>query len=123
MPNLTVHTKSLTLKEVQELTEELSHLEGVESADYLPDIMGKMQYRSPMMAIPEFRIVLRLAEGAALGVGIEGTRHLYKRVGEALVDKALDWVKARFTNMSVVEVEVTLYGPDDKPIKKITRTR
>ncbi len=124
MPNLTIHTKSLTLKEVKELTAELSELDGIESADYLPDIIGKPQYRSsPMAGIPEFRIVLRLVDGAAFGIGVAATGHLYKKAGEALVDKALEWFKARFTDTSVVEVEATLYGPDNKPIKRISRAR
>lgn len=76
-----------------------------------------------MARIPEFRIVLRLAEGAAFGIGMEATRHFYRKAGEALADKALEWFKARFTDTSVVEVEATLYGPDDKPIKKISRAR
>ena len=124
MPNLTIHTKSLTLKEVKELTADLSGLEGIESATCLPDIVGKPQYRSsPMAGIPEFHIVLRFVDGAALGIGAAAAEHLYKKTGEALVDKTLDWFKARFTNTSVVEVGATLYGPDDKPIKKISRTR
>jgi len=76
-----------------------------------------------MAGIPEFHIVLRFVDGAALGIGAAAAEHLYKKTGEALVDKALDWFKARFTNTSVVEVGATLYGPDDKPIKKISRTR
>ena len=54
---------------------------------------------------------------------MEATRHIYKKAGEALVDRVLDWFKARFTDSSVVKVEATLYGPDDKPIKTISHTR
>jgi hypothetical protein len=124
MPNLTIHTKSLTLNEVKELMAELSVMDGIESANYLPDIIGKPQWRtSPMAGIPEFRIVLHRAEGAAFGIGAAATNHLYQKAGEALVDKAVDWFKARLTDASVVEVGATLYGPDDKQIKKISRTR
>ncbi len=75
MPNLTIHTRCLTAKEVKELTAALSIMDVVESADYRPDVIGKLQDRSPMMVLPEFHIVLKLVDGppSELGWKPQGT--------------------------------------------------
>ncbi|SDG00920.1 hypothetical protein [Terriglobus roseus] len=131
MTQIRIETDGLTPKEAMELAQIIQGFEGVEAAQFSPIKPGSMQYRSfpmaPQAALAVWHVVVHLAEigtaGAALGVGKAAAEHAYKKVGEAIVDKAWDAIKAKFTGKSVVDVGVKLYGPYGELIKEITGKR
>ena len=121
MDTIRIETDGLTLKEVRELEALLSSLDEVAEAKLWPFPPGTLQNRSlppVQMGIGTLHVVIRLAEGAVMGIGGAAGTHIYKKIGEGLVDKAWDGIRARFSGKSSVEVGIKLYGPDGQIIKE-----
>jgi hypothetical protein len=121
MQEVRIETEGLTPKEVIALERLLRLMDEVDDATFLPFLPGTVQYRSlssPQMGINTLHLVVRLADGALLGIGIEASKHIYKKVGESIVDRLWDAISAKLTGKSVVEVGVKLYGPDNELIKE-----
>jgi hypothetical protein len=118
---LRIQTEGLTFKEVLELEKLMESLDSVQGAKFTPVLPGTMERRSfpsPQATITTLHLVFRLAKGGAQGVGAAAGIHIYKKIGEGVVDKVWDAVRAKLTGKSVAEVEVKLYGPDGELIKQ-----
>jgi hypothetical protein len=80
-----------------------------------------------MASVAKVEIVVHLAGKAlqftGVGITIAAGKHLYSRIGEKLVDELWSYMTEKFSGKSAVPVESTLYGPDNKPIKKISGKR
>jgi hypothetical protein len=124
MANLRIETEGLTLKEVVELEKIIAAFDDVDSTEFTPILPGAMKRRAFVVqaTIPVAHILIHLAQtGMTAAVGgtvIAASQHAYKRVGEALVDKAWDAIKGKFSGNSVVEGGIKLYGPDGQLIKQ-----
>ena len=123
-----IETDGLTLKEVRELQLVLREVAGVEDARFMPflfdsDVNGRSLLRLQASAAEILHLIFRVGEGAALGIGVEASKHLYRRVGEGAVDKVWAAVASKLSGKSSVNVAVTLYGPDDEIIKDLRGRR
>lgn len=121
MISIRIETDGLTMKEALELESYLKTLDEIAEARFMPFLPGEPQTRSfPIQAaVPHaLHLLIKLADGAALATGAAATNHLYKKVGEGIVDKAWEKAKSKFTSKSVVEAGVKLYGPDGELIKE-----
>ena len=85
-------------------------------------------YLGPLQAAPHalqlarecsqqlWHLGLRFAEGLSAGIGVAASKHIYKRVGEGLVDAA--WDRTREKLRGVDDPSPTLYGPDGNVVGK-----
>ena len=114
---LKIDCTGLTLREGRELETYLKAVNGVSEVRLKLDLTG-MQTRSPQMSIPHFHLLVHIAEGGigAVAVGAAGD------IGKDVYKAVKGWM-ARFSEKSVVPVEVKLYGADGKLIDKIEKTR
>lgn len=112
-----IECTGLTLSEGRELSTYLESRNGVSEVRLDIDLRG-MQTRSPQMSIPHFHLLVHIAEGGigAIAAGAAGD------IGKDIYKAIKGWM-ARFSDKSVVPVEVKLYGADGRLIDKIEKTR
>lgn len=120
---LRIECTGLTLREGKELEERVRQVPGVGGIELDLNIKGVPQTRSVQAAIPHFYLFIRAAAvgfggGVALVAGKTVTQELTKDIYKALKQ----WM-TRFSDKSVVEVEVKLYGPDNRLIGNSKKTR
>jgi len=130
MPQIRIETDGLTLREARELEQIIQGFDEVEDTQVLPFAPGTMDYRSlpttPQASLPPLHLVVRLTAvgtAAAKGIALAAGAHLYRKVGESIVDRAWNTMKVKFSGKSVVDVGVTLYGADGELIKEIKQKR
>jgi hypothetical protein len=130
MRQIRIETDGLTLREARELEEIVQGFEEVADTQVWPFAPGTMHYRSlpttPQASLPPVHVVVHLTEigtAAAKGIAIAAGAHLYKKVGESIVDRAWNTMKVKFSGKSVVDVGVKLYGADGELIKEIKGKR
>jgi hypothetical protein len=117
MREFRIETDGLTIREVLEIEKLVRTLENVEDAKFTPFLPGTKQNRMmppPQAALTTMHVLVRLA---VKGVAIAAGQHLYKKLGEGIVDKAWDAVKLKLSGKSGVEVTIRLYGPDGELLK------
>ena len=117
-----IETNGLTVKEVRELETVLRASTGVEEARLTPFSPGLPPKHLPGLqanVAQVLHLLFRVADGAALGVGATASTHLYRKMGEAAVDKVWAAVALKLSGKSSNAVGVTLYGPDGKVIKDL----
>jgi hypothetical protein len=119
MQIIRIETVGLGPKEVRDLAEVVRRMEGVSDVQWTPYLSGQVEKRSlPQASVQALHLIVRLVEPVATAIGTIALNHVYKRVGEGIVDRAWDSVKARLSGESVVEVGVKLYGPDGELIRE-----
>ena len=122
--------KGFSSKEAHELAERLKAVDEVEDARAAfktHDHAFNPNDIQIMASIPPIEIVIHLGvAGMKLmggGIALAAGNHLYKKVGEGLIDKIWEYMAAKCSGKSVVEVESVLYGPDGKPLKMMKSKR
>jgi len=58
-----------------------------------------------------------------LKIGSEAVKAFEKKTGEAIGNALGEWFKKRFSGKSSVETEITLFGPDGEPLKRLRGRR
>jgi hypothetical protein len=100
--------------EVEKLIRSFEDVEDANFSPFLPGVKQNRMMPSPQMALTTMHVLFRLA---VKGVVMAAGQHLYKKVGEGVVDKVWDAVKLKLSGTSSVEVAVKLYGPDGELLK------
>ena len=134
MSRLKIDCSGLSYQEAQQLAEYLRAVEGVERVS--SPSTSRDQGVNPSTgaaidinaAIEHLRLLVRVAEstvvgGAGLRLGAKVADAVYKKVGDAIIDKVWEWVKTMFSAERAAEVKIRLYGADGKLIKKTKRKR
>ena len=120
---LRIECTGLTPREGKELAEHLRQVSGVDDIQLDLNLKGVMQTRSVQASMPQFYLLVRAAAaGAGAGVAIVAGKTFTEELSKDIYKAIKQWM-TRFTDMSVVEVEVKLYGPDDRLIDKSKKTR
>jgi hypothetical protein len=119
---LRIECTGLTLREGQQFAEYLRQASPVEVQLDL-NLKGTMHTRRAQASLPHFYLFVRAASmgiggGIALLAGKTVTEELTKDIYRAIKS----WM-SRFSGKSSVEVEVKLYGPDDRLIDISKQTR
>lgn len=122
MPILKICCNGLTLKEFNQLADELRATKGVESVA-IPRKTHDHVMSVPMMSITHLHMVVKVLEestlgGAGIKLGAKVMDHFYDKVGKAIIEKVGDWVASKFSGKSAVEVDIVLYDSDGKLIMK-----
>ena len=130
MADYRITLKGFTLKEANELEERVQAIDGIESTavrlkflDAAADPSG-----SPMASLSDINIVINLVKhspvtsSAVSLLGIAAVKTA-GRVGETIGDILSMWIRGLLTHKSVVEVEVSLLGPDGKLVKRVKGRR
>jgi hypothetical protein len=119
MAKLRLEFEGLALYEIETLFPLLASTEGVSNVDFTAK--SREDADGNFFVAPPIDVILNLAthgiESAGAGVALAAGSHLYKIVGEAIVDKMVGWIKSKGRRRGY---SVTLYGPDDKPIITLT---
>ena len=120
MRTFEIHFEGLTRREALELINTLELSPEIDSVE-MQTLMLKSA--GPHAVLQPITLLVHLAESGAAGVAIAAGNHLYKKIGEELVDKVWDWMKNKLSDGSATPVSSLLLGPDGQPIKTLKRMR
>lgn len=120
MTTFELHTEGLTRREAMDLLNCLELSPEIESID-MQTLMLKSV--SPQAALQPITLLVHLTESGAAGIALAAGNHLYKKLGEELVDKVWDWMRLKFSDEGSTQVSSLLLGPDGQPIKTLKRMR
>jgi hypothetical protein len=112
-----IRTKGLTLKEQREfraMLESSGEVKTVSDAPFTGSIYA---------SIGEFHLIVELAkhavEAAAAFIVADAAHSFVKKCAELLAEDFAKWWRSKSPGTSSIPVDVTIYGPDDKPVKVV----
>ena len=121
--SLRIETKGLTLKETRQLREMLQCSASVSSVEDVA-FSGSLQASAALYAsIDEFNLLVQVTKHAvAVGAGLialDAAHAFVKKSAELLAEDFAKWWRSKSPGTSSIPVDVTIYGPDDKPVKVV----
>lgn len=117
---LRIHCSGLTNGEVKELQSLIQTQSGVDVVQYQPDLSGIQRRSMPMaFVLPEFWILVKMAAPAVSAVAVIAGKAMLEEASKDVYKKTKEWVNQKFSGNTARNIEVKLYGPNDRLIEKI----
>jgi hypothetical protein len=119
---LRIHCSGLTTGEVKELQSLIQTQSGVDDVQYQPDFSGIQRRSMPMAFVsPEFWILVKMAAPAVSTAAVIAGKTMLEEASKDVYKRTREWVNQKFLDKTSRNIEVTLYGPNDRLIEKIEK--